>query len=436
MSTVDTQQFSALRIAAVGYVGLVVFFGGFITWAISSQIAGAVVVAGKIEVDRDRQIVQHETGGVVTEILIDDGDAVSAGDLLIRLDPGKLKSQLIIVEGQLYELIARRGRLQAERDKSESIIFEEELINAGRESADLQELIDGQQNLFQARRDTIFQRTDQLGKRRKQIASQIAGINAQDRALERQLKLIGEELSKQHSLLERGLAQATTVLRLQREKARLHGQIGQLAASKAEAEERSTEISIEVLRLETTAREEAITDLRDLRYYELELVEKRIALKAAISQLNIRAPVSGIVHELMVKTPRSVIRSAEPLMHLVPQDRPLVIAMRIAPTDIDQIFLGQEVKLRLSAVDHRVTPELNGKVLKISADALEDPMTGKTYFRSEISLNPGQMQELPIGTTLLPGMPVEAFIQTGYRTPIEYLLKPMADYFARAFREN
>ena len=436
MSGAPDKRWSATRPVIIGFLGLLLLFGGFGTWAVKTQIAGAIVASGRIEVDRNRQIVQHEKGGVVAVIVVDEGDSVAAGDLLIQLDPQALASQLAIVEGQLFELMARRGRLEAQRDETDAVVFDEELIAAGAANPDLQELMDGQGNLFEARRASVAQEIDQLGKRRDQIGSQIIGVEAQEAALTRQLELIEQELVGQQSLLDRGLAQVSTVLALQREQARLRGQIGELLASKAQSQGRATEIDIEILKLGTAGREEAITRLRDLRYRELELVEQRSALKSEIDQLDIRAPVSGIVYAMQVQTPRSVVRAAEPLLYLVPQDRPLVIAARVSPTNIDQIAVGQQVNLRMSALDQRTTPELVGQVMQISADAIEEQQTGQSYFRAEITLNPGEMEKLADGITLLPGMPVEAFIRTGDRSPMAYLIKPMADYFARAFRES
>ena len=250
------------------------------------------------------------------------------------------------------------------------------------------------------------------------------------------MELIQKELKAQETLLERGLAQAGTVLALQREAASLYGQLGELAASKAQAEGRITEIALEVLKLATQRREEAITQLRDLRYRELELVEQRGALQLDIEQLDIRAPVSGIVYGMRVQTMRSVIRPADPVLYLIPQDRPLLIVARVDPIHIDKIVVGQEVNLRFSALDQRTTPELVGQVILISADAFEDEASGITYYRAEISLNLGEVSKLNDGDTLIPGMPVEAFIRTEDHSPIEYLIKPMADYFNRAFRES
>ena len=436
MNAREDKRWSAARPLILGFIGLLLLFGGFGTWAVTSQIAGAVVASGRIEVDRNRQIVQHETGGVVADILVDEGDSVAAGDVLLRLDAEQLTSQLAIVEGQLYELMARRGRLEAQRDEVETVTFDEELLTAGATNPDVQELVDGQRNLFDARRVSVAQELEQLGKRRAQINAQIRGVDAQEAALSRQLELIEEELANQQSLLDRGLTQASAVLTLMREQARLRGQIGELSAQKAQSQERVTEIDIERLKLRSAGREEAITQLRDLRYRELEMAEQRRALRAEIDRLDIRAPVSGVIYGMQVQTPRSVVRAAEPLMYLVPQDRPLIIASQVQTIHIDQVAVGQEVNLRLSALNQRTTPELVGKVLQVSADSIEDDATGQSYYRAEIALNPGETDKLEAGTILLPGMPVEAFIRTGERSPMAYLLKPMADYFARAFRES
>ncbi|TMM52779.1 HlyD family type I secretion periplasmic adaptor subunit [Sulfitobacter sabulilitoris] len=429
-------RWSALRPVVIGYLGLVILLGGFGTWAVMTQISGAIVASGRIEVDRNRQIVQHETGGTVARILVDEGDTVAAGDILLQLDPEQLTSQLAIAEGQIYELMARRGRLEAERDETDAVVFDAELIAAGQRNANLQELMDGQRRLFVARRASIAKEIEQLGKRSSQIGNQIDGIDAQKAALAKQLELIEKELTSQRSLLDRGLAQAATVLNLERELARLGGTLGELIANEAQAEGRITEIDIERLKLGTRRREEAITQLRDLRYRELEMLEQRRALRLEIERLDIRAPVSGIIYGMQVRTPRSVIRPAEPVMFLVPQDRPLVIAARVDLIHIDQIAAGQPVTLRLSALDQRTTPELYGEVIQISADAFDDEASGQSYYRAEIVLNPGEMGKLKDGTVLIPGMPVEAFIRTEDRSPIAYLIKPVADYFNRAFRES
>lgn len=432
----DKNLWSAKIPAFIGFFSLLGLFGGFVLWATYTQIAGAIISPGRIEVDQNRQVVQHQTGGIVAEIPVVEGDTVEAGDILLRLDDQQARSRLAIIEGQLYELQSRRARLVAERDEADTISFDADLLTIGAANPEIQELIDGQSNLFFARRDSVAREIEQLAKRRSQIGNQIDGIEAQERSLSTQLGLIEQELTSQQTLLDRGLAQAATVLNLQRQSASLDGQLGELAANKAQYEGRMTEIDIEVLTLATTRREQAITQLRDLRYRERELIEQRASTLLEIEQLDIRAPVSGIVYGMRVQTPRSVIRAADPVLYLIPQDRPLLIVSRVDPIHIDQITIGQQVNLRFSALDQRTTPELVGQVTLISADAFEDEALGVAYYRAEITLNPGELSKLNEGDVLIPGMPVEAFIRTADRSPLAYLIKPMADYFNRAFRES
>lgn len=360
---------------------------------------------------------------------------VKAGEILLRLDSTSLKSELIIAEGQLFELMARRGRLEAERDNQTQINFDVELLQTAKTSSDIDVLLQGQERLFNARLDTLKQEIEQMQKRGGQISDQITGIVAQQAALNSQVNLIKQELESQQSLLDKGLTQISRVLGLQREQAKLQGQMGALIASKAQAEGRITEINIEVLKFDTKRREDAITRLRDLQYRELELQEKRKLIRERLSRLDIRASVSGIVYGLQFFATSAVVRPAETILFLVPQDRPLVIAAKIQTTNRDQVFIGQNVTLRFSAFDARTTPELQGRVVKVSADAFIDERSQISFYRSEITLLNGELDKLPESTTLIPGMPVQAFIRTQDRTPLAYLLKPFTDYFAKAFRE-
>ncbi len=420
----------------LGIAALVLLLGGFGAWAALVNISGAIVAGGRIEVDQNRQVVQHLDGGIVSEILVTEGMHVDEDQVLIRLDPSALLSELSIIEGQLFELMARRGRHEAERDGRSEAEFDPILVAAAAANPDTAMLMQGQTQLLQARATSLASQVEQLTKRSQQIETQIDGIAAQRAALVLQLGLIEQELADQQSLLDRGLAQASRVLALQREQARLGGQIGSLTADAAAAESRITETQIEILRLSDTRREEAITRLRDLQFRELELAEQRRALLQRLDRLEIRAPVSGIVYGLQVFARRAVLRPADPLLFIVPQDRPLVIMAQVNPMNIDQVFPGQAVTLRFSALDQRRTPELTGRVVQTSADAFADPATGTAFYRTEIVLAEGEMARLPEGTTLIPGMPVEAFIRTGDRTTLDYLVKPLADYFSTALREN
>lgn len=432
----EVQAWSARRPMMIGVLGLLLLIGGFGTWSVMSSIAGAVVATGRIEVDQNRQVVQHLDGGIVSEILVEEGDSVVEGALLLRLDANRLRSQLVITEGQLFELTSRRGRLEAERDSAENIEFDAEIIELATTRPEVEEFMAGQKRLFGARQDSLAREIEQLEKRRAQIRDQIKGIKAQQESMVLQLDLIGQELKNQQTLLDRGLAQAGTVLNLRRTTADLQGSLGELIASEAQAEGRITETEIEILKLGTRQREEAITRLRDLRYQELELAETRRALLEQLERLDIRAPVSGIVYGLQVHTPRSVIRPAEPVLYLVPQDRPLVVAAQVNPINIDEIYVGQSVTLRFSALDQRQTPELFGTVTLISADSFEDEASRQPYYRAEIQLNEGELAKLPEGIVLIPGMPVESYIRTADHSPLSYLVKPLADYFNKAFRES
>jgi len=432
----NDDKWSARRQLIIGFLGLFILVGGFGTWAVMTSIAGAVIAPGRLEVDRNRQVVQHPDGGVVEEIFVTEGDQVEAGKTLIRLDSTLLHSDLLIAEGQLFELMARRGRLEAERDDAKTIKFDPELLEAAKARKEIAELVDGQQRLFEARQESISQQVSQLDKRRGQISNQIDGIQAQQKSMKKQIELIDVELGNQQSLLDRGLAQAGTVLNLQRTEANLEGTLGELVASEAEAEGKITEIDIEILKIGSANREDAITRLRDLQYREVELAEQRRSLKERLARLDIKAPVSGIVYGLQVQTPRSVIRAADPVLYLVPQDRPLVIAARVQIIDIDKITVGQQVSLHFSAFDQRETPVLFGTVKKVSADAFEDSASHQSFYRAEVVLNDGEATRLPAGAILLPGMPVEAYIRTADHSPMSYLVKPFADYFNKAFRES
>lgn len=434
--TTHKNEFSSTKPLAIGLIASLLLIVGFGGWAVMAQLSGAIIATGQIEVDQNRQIVQHPDGGVVSEILVEEGDTVANGDVLLRLDPRNQQSELSIIQGQLFELMARRGRLVAERDNLESVTFDPRLIEAAQIDPAINELKSGQEQLFHARRENLTKQVEQLRKRTSQIDNQIDGIIAQKAALNTQLELIEIELVDQQKLLDRGLAQASRVLALQRTQAELSGNLGDLIAREAEAAGRITEIEIEIQSQYTKRQEEAITRLRDQQFRALELEERAKALIDRLERMDIRAPASGIVYGLTIFTPRSVIRPAEPVMYLIPQDRPLIIAAQVSPINIDELFITQDVTLRFSALDQRQTPELFGKVVKVSADAFVDEATRATYYRAEIILNDGQIDRLPANITLIPGMPVEAFIKTSDRSPLSYLVKPLTDYFVKAFREG
>ncbi|MEM6637526.1 MAG: HlyD family type I secretion periplasmic adaptor subunit [Pseudomonadota bacterium] len=418
-----------------GVIALVVLVVGLGGWSATTSLAGAVIAPGIIEVEGNRQAVQHLDGGVVGEILVEEGAFVDAGDVVLRFDGTLLRSELAIVEGQLFEILARKGRLIAERDGADTIRFADELMQPEAVEPFTLELRQGQERLFEARRVTLEKQVSQLVERREQIGAQIDGTLAQIDALEVQSTLIAEEQADQQSLLDRGLTQQSRVLSLMRESARLKGQLGDLQARVAQSRGQISEIEIEAVRLESDLREQAITQLRDLEFRELELRERRLSTLETLSRLDVRAPVSGVVYDRRINALRSVVRPADVMMFIVPRGEALVIASRIEPIHIDQITVGQRAMLRFPAFNQRTTPELEGLVTKVSPDAFVDETTGASYYTAELLPADDQIDKLE-GLELLPGMPVEAFILTGERTPLSFLVKPMADYFERAFRES
>lgn len=419
----------------MGLLGIVLLVGGFGGWAGFSRIAGAVVASGQVEVEQHRQVVQHPDGGVVERIAVHEGQQVEAGTVLIQLDGTLLRPELATVEGQYFEVLARRGRLEAERVDHDTIEFPQELVQLSADRPDLRAMMEGQESLFRSRLDTLRQSTDQLDKQAEQVGQQMQGVDVQIAAMDSQRRLIGQELKDAQSLLDKGLAQAPRVLALQREAARLDGELGQLKSSRAQGETQIIEIGINKLRLGAERRETAETELRDLGYRQLELAERRRGLSEQVARLDIRAPVSGIVYQLQVTTPRSVIRPAEPVLYITPQDRPLVIAARIAPINIDEVSVGQKVVLRFSAFSSRTTPEIDGSLARVSPDAVTDEATQMQYYRAEVTIPQSERDKLG-SLALIPGMPAEVYIQTGERSPLAYLLKPLSDYFVRAFRET
>lgn len=423
----------------LGFATLAVVAAVLVGWGMLTELDGAVIAPGRVEVEQNRQVIQHPDGGQVAEVAVTEAQAVQAGDLLVRLDGTLMRSELAIAEAQLFELMAHRARLEAERDGAAAPAFPPELTDLAATRPEVAQLLAGQQALFAARAETLGKQTQQLQRRQEQIASQIAGIDAQEAAYDSQLKLIERELADQQSLLDKGLAQASRVLALEREQAGLMGNIGEAIASRAQAQGRATEVELEILRIADARREEAAGTLRDIAPRVAELSERRRSLTERLARLDLRAPVSGIVLGLQITGAGAVIRPAEAVAYIVPQDRPLVVAARISPLNIDEVQPGQAVRLRLSSLPGRTTPEIQGEIVNISADAItEQNAAGAavgSYYRAEIRILPDQIAQLT-PHHLVPGMPVEAFVETGAHTPMAYLLKPFTDYFRTAFRES
>lgn len=433
--TDPTPKWSASRPLFAGFLTLTLLVLGLGGWSVFATLSGAVIAPGELEVSSSRQVVQHPDGGVVDTIYVAEGSSVTQGDVLLRLNGSALQSELAVVSNQLLELDARRARLQAQSDETATLTFSTTLLTAAKTSPHAADMMAGQASLFTKQAKALDQAKRQRQTRIEQIRNQINGITAQQQAVDTQIKLLSADLARQQDLLAAGLTQAARVSAIERDLAELTGQMGLLTSSEAEAQGGITEIEIEISALDTQHRERAETELRDVVSRLNELAERETALRARISRLDVRAPVSGIILGLQVTTPQSVVRPAEPLMFIVPQDRPLLVVARVPITHVDEVHTGQPVRLVFSSLPSRTTPELVGTVTLISADSLSDERTGASYFRAEITLDtaaPGKLGTV----TLLPGMPVSAFIKTQDRSPLAYLLKPFIDYFRTAFRES
>lgn len=429
------KQWRARGFVVFGLLMLAALVGGIGYWSATTQISGAIISSGKVEVEVNRQIVQHPQGGVVSEILIDEGDLVAAGDILIRLDDVLKRSELVVVEGQLFEIIGQRNRLTAERDGAGAVTFDDELIGAAAGNPAITALIEGQSSLFESRQRSLQEEISQWDEKATQISNQIEGAQAQLASIREQLALLDHELENQQTLLAQGLTQAAQVSTLQRERARIKGSEGALLADIAQNRGRIAETEIEIVRLGASLRENAIGALRELQSREIELRQTRLSLHEILARFDIRAPRSGVVYGLTIYTERSVVSPAEPILYIIPQDSPLIISTQIPTIHIDQVQIGQKAHLRFSTFDQRTTPEIIGTVTRISPDVFTDERTGASFYTAEISPAEGEMEKLA-DLEILPGMPVETFIKTDARTPLDYLLKPLADYFNRAFRES
>lgn len=415
----------------VGGLALFMLVGGLGYWSVTARLSGAVISSGKIEVEAKRQVIQHPDGGVVGEIMVRNGDLVAAGQTLVQFDATLLKSEMAILRGQLNDIGARKARLEAERDDTGEVVFPEWLVS--QKSDETIALMTGQRGLFEARATSLAGESEQLAERSKQFEAEIEGVAAQLQSLKTQQELIADELRDQVSLFERGLVQASRVSTLKREEARLLGDIGGLVASEAQLRGSIAEVNIETIKLKTSRREEAITELRDLEFREIELRERLLGLNERLSRLSVRAPMSGAIYDSQVFALKSVIQAGEPMMYIVPQDQPMLIEARIDPINVDQVYHGQEAGLRFTAFESSTTPELVGSVVGLSADAFIDELTGQTYYSVEVLPAEGELEKLG-ANTLVPGMPVEVFIKTNERSPLEYLTKPLTDYFNRSMR--
>jgi HlyD family secretion protein len=419
----------------VGLAVVLVLAGGFGGWASTVQISGALIAPGSVVVDSNVKKVQHPTGGVVGEVRVRDGDVVKAGDVVVRLDDTVTKASLAIVVKTLNGLYARAARLEAEQRGDSKLTFPPQLTERASDP-DVQNVIVSESKLFEVRVHGRAGQKAQLRERVLQLNEEIGGLTAQEAAKEKEIALIEKELVGVRSLYEQHLVQLTRLTTLERDAARLNGERAQYIASRAQAKGKITETELQIIQVDKDMVSEVSKDLRETNDKIGEFVERKVTAEDQLRRVDIRAPQDGMVLQSTVHTVGGVITAGDAMMMIVPQADDLSVEAKVDPKDIDKLQIGQKTLMRFSAFNQRTTPELNGNVTRVSADVTTDQRTGQSYYTIRVSLPPSEVARLGDKNKLIPGMPVEAFVQTGDRTMLSYLIKPLNDQLMRSFRER
>ncbi|MEM8976305.1 MAG: HlyD family type I secretion periplasmic adaptor subunit [Pseudomonadota bacterium] len=427
-------QISINKHMFVGFAMAALLVFGVGGWAATTEIAGAVMAQGTIVVDSNVKRIQHAAGGTVGEIMARDGDVVEAGAKVLQLDDTIARANLTIVEKRLIELIARKARLVSERDGSSDIEFPTELTKR-LDEPQVRQITRGERKLFNSLKQARSGQKAQLQERVSQIREDIKGTDAQLVAKAKEFNLIQEELKGARKLWSKNLMPITKLTALERQATEIQGAKAELTSKVAQAKGRIAEILLQIIQIDRDHIANVSKELSQTDAQIGEFVERRIAAQDQLRRVEIRAPQAGTIHQSIAHTVGGVIQAGETIMLVVPRADNLTVEARVEPQDIDQLSVGQPATLRFSAFNQRVTPETDGTVSRISADITNDARSGIGYYTVRISLQPDQLARL--GTVqLIPGMPVEVFIKTEDRKVLSYLLKPMTDQVARAFREQ
>jgi len=427
-------RFSIKRHLLVGLSVVILLAGGLGGWASTAQISGALIAPGSIVVESNVKKVQHPTGGVVGEVRAHDGDLVKAGDIVVRLDDTVTKASLAIVTKNLDGLWARAARLEAEQRGLDKITFPPMLTDRASDP-EVKAVMASEAKLFEVRVNGRSGQKAQLRERIVQLNEEIAGLSAQEKAKDQEIELVQKELTGVSDLYDKHLVQMSRLTTLQRDAARLSGERAQYIASRAQAKGKITETELQIIQVDKDVVSDVSKDLRETNDKIGEFVERKVTAEDQLRRVDIRAPQDGMVLQSSVHTVGGVITAGDAIMLIVPQADDLQVEAKVAPQDIDKLQVGQKTLLRLSAFNQRTTPELNGVVTRVSPDTTTDQRTGQSTYTIRVSMPPAEIARLG-DVKLIPGMPVEAFVQTGDRTLLSYLIKPLNDQLMRAFREK
>ena len=415
----------------VGTVILGVLIGGIGSWAMFTEISGAVVASGNVVVETNTRQVQHQEGGIVKSIYVKNGDVIEAGDLLIQLDDTITNANLSVIVKQLIDLYAQEARLKAEQVRADEIVFAANDFGED-EQRDIRE---SQIKLFEARKNSLDGKRQQLREQIIQFESKIVGLEAQRQAKLSETKIVEAELANLDNLLDQQLVSASRVTVLNRDIVALKGEIGGFTSEIAQTKEAISERNIQILQLDEEFLASVLEEIQDVRSQIGNLEEQKIAAEDELRRIDIIAPLDGFVHNLAVTTIGGVLGPREVAMSIVPKNDLLVVEAQVQPINIDQISPAQNARIRLPSFDQRTTPELSAKVETISADLLRDDATGAQFYKVRLKISEDELTKLE-GKSLVPGMPVETFIQTDERTVMSYLLKPIRDQISHAMRER
>ena len=410
---------------------LTVGIGG---WAATTELSGAITAPGSVVVDSNVKKVQHLTGGIVGELLVREGDKVRIGDTLVRLDETVLRAGLAIYTKGLDEMRARKARLASERDGADRIIVSSELRDTAL-SPEFASALDSERKLFDLRRTARQGQKSQLRQRIAQLDDEVRGYAALQQAKAEEIELIQRELTGVRVLWQKNLIQINRLTVLEREAARLKGELAQSMASSAQVRGKISEIELQIIQIDQELSSEVAKELREIDGKIGEFIERKVTAEDQLKRVDIRAPQNGLVHQLSVHTVGGVVSPAEPVMLIVPEADLLIVEAKISPQDIDQLYLGQPASLRFSAFNQRTTPEIQGAISRISADVTSDQRTGQNFYTARVSITPEELARLG-NIRLLPGMPAEIFAKTYDRSVLSYFIKPLSDHVVRAFRER
>lgn len=420
------------RAVRIGWVVIALVFGGMLAWSILAPYEGAVLTGGQVVVESNQQAVQHLEGGIVREIYVREADKVVAGQKLLSLDTTTADAEVEAQEARLFDLLGTEARLIAERDGNETLSLRPEFADLA-DSPKMKAMLESQQTLLTARTGTRATQLKILQQRIEQLRTRIDGMTREIDSKDTQIALLEDEVARFEKLTAQGNASEVRVLALKRDLSRLKGEKDSLISDIAATEVQIGETRSEILRVEQDAREGVLSDLREAQTQIGELSEKRLAALDRRTRLDILAPSSGRVIGVRAHTVGGVINPSEPIMYVVPEGDRLVAKVRVRPTDIDKIAVGQTATLHFSAFDRNETPSYDGKVQKVSADALTDPNSGMTYYEVILSIPDEALESTDF--PIVPGMPVDASLHTDKRTILSYLVKPLTDSVTRTFRD-